>query len=339
MHEELGNDPQIKYLYETPAIPGRDPAEEDKDDERLSDPENPLVAEIQKFWDMRAVMNFGLGGMSSGLGFVVMLAWFADYLNASAMHEILIGSAILMAIGLFSVFLEIGRKMRSLQAIKRPQSSWMTREIYVVAIYYPAIAAWLIWPQSWLLVLAGFSGLAFLYSQARILQAGKGIPGWRVPMMIWMLVATGLYEGAGLYALIFAFMSEQISFGTGIAVFALVLAIVNAMLWHLYRKNAKENGIPPLARKVINKISPVLHIIGHFLPAILLAGVMIWPAMPDWGIGLLGLLIVFGGFFWKAMIITRASYQQGFALSRYPQRGSGHFAAPTRLEGYSSKMS
>ncbi len=339
MQAHLGNDPQIKYLYETPAIPGREPADEDIDDERLADPENPLVGKRQQFWDMRATMNFALGGMSAGLGFVSMFAWFAGYLTAPAVHQILIGSALLMAVGLFSVFLEIGRKLRAMNGLLRPHTSWMTREMYVVGLYYPSIAAWFIWPQPWLLVLAGCFALAFLYSQARMLQAAKGIPAWRVPMMIWMLLATGLYEGSGLYALTSVLVPERFSFGSGVAAFALFMAAVNASLWHHYRNNAKANGIPPLARTVINKMSPLLHVGGHILPALLLLAAFLWPAMPHWGTGIAGALIVSGGFFWKTMIITRASYQQGFALSRYPQRGSGHFAAPSRLEGYNSEVS
>ncbi len=339
MQDHLGNDPQVKYLYETPTVPGRAPNDNDMDDERLSDPENPLVGVRQQYWDMRAAMNFGLGGMSSGLGFVTLLAWFAGYLDGAAMHQILIGSAILMAVGLFSVFLEIGRKLRFANALQRPQTSWMTREVYVVGVYYPAIAAWFLWPQAWLLIVAGLAALAFLYSQARILQAAKGIPAWRLPMMIRMLVATGLYEGTGLYALTSVFMPERVTFGPGLAVFALLMAAVNAGLWYQYRKNAKANGIPPLARAVINNISPLLHIGGHFLPAIFIAGSLFWPAMPGWVPGISGALIVGGGFFWKASIITRACYQQGFALNRFPQRGSGKLAAPVRLQGFTSKIS
>lgn len=339
MQAQLGNDPQIKYLYDTPAVPGRDAAEEDCNDERLSDPENPLVGKLQRYWDRRAVMNFALGGMSSGLGFVAMLAWSAGYLSDAALHQIFIASATLMAVGLFSVFMEIGRKMRAMNGFLRPQTSWMTREMYVVAVYYPSIAAWFIWPQSWLLVLSGCSALAFLYSQGRILQAAKGIPAWRVPMMIGMLVATGLYEGTGLYALACVFMPDGSRFGSGTAAFALLMAVINAALWHRYRENAKANGIPPLARAVINKMSPLLHICGHALPAIILLAINIRPTLPEWTLALSGALIVASGFFWKAMIITKASYQQGFALHRYPQRGSGHFAAPARLEGYNSKTS
>jgi hypothetical protein len=43
------------------------------------------------------------------------------------------------------------------------------------------------------------AGTAFLYCQARILQAAKGIPAWREPLTVPLLVATGLAEGAGLY--------------------------------------------------------------------------------------------------------------------------------------------
>ncbi len=333
MHAHLGTDPQIKYLYETPAVPGREPANEDTSDERLSDPENPLVGLPQRYWDIRGVINFALGGMSSGLGFIVMLAWFGGYLDNSATHDVLLGSAALMAVGLFSVFLKIARKLRAANALLRPQTSWMTREIYVVGLYYPSIAAWFIWPQSWLLVLSGCSALAFLYSQARILQAALGIPAWRIPMMTWMLVATGLFEGAGLYALACVFMPERLVFGSGVAVFTLLLAVINAMLWYCYRRNASKNGIPPLARSVINKISPVVHICGHALPALLLSVAILWPTLPAWVPGIIGVLILSGSCYWKAMIITRASHQQGFALHRYPQRGSGRLAAPARLEG------
>jgi len=195
MHKELGTDPQIKYLYETPAVPGREPGEQDLDEERLGDPSNALVGELQHFWDIRAAMNFVLGGMSSGLGFIAVLAFLSGQLPAQTTHDLLLGSAFIMAGGLFCVWLKIGRKLRAAFAVLRPQSSWMSREIYIVGVYYPAIAAWLLWPNDWLLLIAGTAALAFLYCQARILQACMGIPAWRIPMMVWMLLVSGLFEG------------------------------------------------------------------------------------------------------------------------------------------------
>ena len=74
MHAELGTDPQIRYLYEVPeTTPGREG--EAPDDEGGSDPNDPLVGERQTFWDIRAAMNFTLGGMSSGFAVAAFLAW------------------------------------------------------------------------------------------------------------------------------------------------------------------------------------------------------------------------------------------------------------------------
>ena len=70
MHGELGTDPQIKYLYETPAVPGRDPGPTDNSEDRQRDPANPLVGPLQTFWDWKAAMNWSLGGAGSGFAFV-----------------------------------------------------------------------------------------------------------------------------------------------------------------------------------------------------------------------------------------------------------------------------
>ena len=59
-----------------------------------------------------------------------------------------------MAVGLFFVFLEIARKLRFALVILRPQSSWMTREVYAVAVFYPAVLADLIWPHEVLHLIA-----------------------------------------------------------------------------------------------------------------------------------------------------------------------------------------
>ena len=40
-----------------------------------------------------------------------------------------------------------------------------------------------------------------------------------------------------------------------------------------------------------------------------------------------------GGVMWKYTIIVRASYQQGFAMPKMPQRGSGTRAATARKVG------
>ena len=105
MHQELGTDPQIKYLYEVPqTMPGLTANDIDHDDERLSDPENPLVGKRQTFWDFRAAMNFTLGGMSSGLMIISFIAYAYDALSDQELLKLFVAGAIGMAIGLFFVY-------------------------------------------------------------------------------------------------------------------------------------------------------------------------------------------------------------------------------------------
>ncbi len=343
MHAELGTDPQIKYLYETPAVPGRagDERAGDADDERLRDPGNPLAGERQTLWDLRAATNFTLGGFSSGLAVMAYLAYLAGGVNAWELTGWYVWAGVIMALGLFAVFLEIGRKRRFLYALRRAQSSWMTREVYCVAVFYPAIGADLLWPHPALHAVAAVAALGFLYSQARILHAGMGIPAWRAPLMPWMLVVTGLLEGTGLLSVLLAAFAPRVfgaTVSSGLAYetplvpgAGVVLAVAGAVLWHRYQRTARANGVPPLARDVIARVTPWLHVVGHALPAGLFALVLLWPESPVALLALAGGSALVGGALWKVAIITRAAYYQGFALGAWPQRGSGERAAPRRM--------
>ncbi|MBT3332306.1 MAG: 4Fe-4S dicluster domain-containing protein [Rhodospirillaceae bacterium] len=332
MHEELGNDPQVKYLYGIDnSMPGRDRTADDVDDEALQDPANPLVGKVQKFWDMRAAMNFTLGGMSTGLIIMAWLAYMLGSIPESALIGVNVVAGVGMAIGLFFVFLEIARKARFLLVLLRPQSSWMTRETYVVAAFYPTLLADLFWPADILHLALAIEAAAFLYCQARILQAGKGIPAWRAPQMPWMLIATGLLEGAGLLAIATTLHPDlrgatPIAAGLGGA-----LAAINAILWRNYMANTSVNGIHPLPRKALAAINTPLRLIGQVLPLLGFAAFLgLWPTQPLVA-ALAGLGAVAGGIIWKMTVITKASHQQGFALSKVPQRGSGTRAAPARM--------
>ncbi|MEO7403809.1 MAG: 4Fe-4S dicluster domain-containing protein [Burkholderiales bacterium] len=135
MHVELGTDPQIKYLYTTPAVPGHTTTEADQDDERMSDPANALVGKLQTFWDWRAAMNWCFGGVSSGLAVMASLAALVGFIKVDSLPLVLAFAGVLMAMGLFFVFLKIGRQARFWRAVMRPQTSWMTRELYAVVVF------------------------------------------------------------------------------------------------------------------------------------------------------------------------------------------------------------
>lgn len=332
MHAELGTDPQIRYLYEVPnATPGRDAEPEETDDELLRDPANPLAGELQRFWDFRAGMNFVMGGMSSGLVVMATLAHFVAGLSDTALLYLTVAAGVGMAVGLGFVFFEIGRKLRFWRVLLRPQSSWMTRETYAVALFYPALVADVLWPGPVLHLVVALAAAGFLYSQARILHAAKGIPAWRTDVMPVMLVLTGLLEGVGLLGIASGLASWRFETSLGfISAWGAGLALVNALLWQRYVAFAKQRAIPPLGRDELHRITPTLRLIGHFAPLVLFA---LAAGFSYSMLAIAGAFAVAGGALWKFTVITRASHQQGFALPKMPQRGSGSRAAPPRLGG------
>jgi len=336
MHEELGTDPQIKYLYEIPdSTPGRDPEPEDTEDEMLSNPANPMVGKRQTFWDYRAAMNFTLGGMSSGLVVMATLAHFFSGLSLEALLYLNVAAGAGMGIGLLFVFMEIGRKARFWRALLRPQSSWMTRETYAVGVFYPALLADLIWPGTLLHLLVALAALAFLYCQARILHAAKGIPAWRTDLIPTMLVMTGLLEGMGLLGIASGLASWRFEASMAfISTWGAILAFLNAIIWQRYYAFSKRNGVPPLARAELQRLTPALRLIGHLTPLVLFA---IATAFSESLLAIAGVAAVTGGVMWKFTVITRACHQQGFAMPKMPQRGSGTRAAPARLGGLAER--
>ena len=342
MHADLGTDPQIRYLYEVPATtPGRDADE--ADDTRGSDLNDPLVGGRQTFWDGRAAMNFILGGMSSGLVVAAFAVWAIGLMADALLPWFFAAAAVGMGIGLLFVFAEIGRKARFLYVLRRPQSSWMTRETYAVAVFFPAVAADLFWPSPALHTVVAIAAAAFLFCQGRILHAGRGIPAWRVGLVPWMLIASGLYEGVSLAAIGFAALSlaggqESAELPHRLAVVGLagagvLLAGANAALFRAYRRGAAKAGVGPLSRRDIDAIAGTMRWMGHLVPAVLLAAAVAGPGVPGVPLVLVAgaACAVAGGVLWKHTLVTRACHQQGFALPRIPRRGSGTRAAPARF--------
>jgi Fe-S-cluster-containing dehydrogenase component/DMSO reductase anchor subunit len=336
MHAELGTDPQIKYLYEAPATPGRDIADDENDEERMADPANPLAGKLQTFWDWRAAMNWCFGGLAGGMIFAAWAASTAGLIDPSRLTKFYLLGAALMSIGLFCVFLKIGRQERFWRAFLRPNTSWMSRELYVVVMLFGALVAQLIWPHPVIATLIAFTAISFVYCQAQILHAAKGIPAWRAPLVPTMILASGLFEGVGAIAFLTGFASVKPSLM--IAGAGLLLTIVNAALFHAYRSMAKQDGIPLQARRALDDLAPIVHSTGHILPALLFFVALVAPIDPAILLPIAGISVLIGGFWWKFAIVTRASFQQGFALPSAPQRGSGKRAAPARLGGVPARV-
>ena len=68
------------------------------------------------------------------------------------------------------------------------------------------------------------------------------------------------------------------------------------------------------------------------MPLTLLVGAQLVPALNTPIVyAIAGAGVLFGGWLWKLTVITKACHQQGFAVPRLPQRGSGTRAAPARM--------
>lgn len=242
---------------------------------------------LQRHWDARAATNFMLGGAGSGL----MIA--ALVIPEGARLPILV-SMILIAAGLGTVWLEIGRKLRALNVLFNPFTSWMTRESFAALVLFPLGIGAMVVPAA--LPYAAAAALAFLYCQARILRASKGIPAWRAPQGVPLIVFTGLAEGAGLGLL---FATE----GLLQALFAAAV-LARVIAWLRYRAAVKSEAL--------QSPGSALVWIGT---ALALALLFVAPAAAG--------LVAFGAGAWfKFALVTRASFNQGFSLPHVPVRGT-----------------
>lgn len=271
----------------------------------------------QRNWDWRAAANFIAGGAGGGL-----LLWSAlaspDLTTARA--AILLG-LVLIGSGLTCVWFEIGRPWRALNVYRHIQTSWMTREA-VVALFVFAAGGWaVLLPHAFTLALAGALGLAFLYSQARILAANKGIPAWRNPASIPLMVATGLVEGCGFLMCVVGVSAA--AFNSGLLLIFIALVALRAWFWTKYLATLATEGAPDGAMSVLNGIRTPFVVLGHLAPVLVavasLAGMLGQGALHF----IAGTLAVAGGWLLKYTLVRKAAFTQGLALMHLPRRGDG----------------
>jgi phenylacetyl-CoA:acceptor oxidoreductase subunit 2 len=247
----------------------------------------------QRHWDARAAANFIFGG--TGAGLLICSSMSGDPLS------VVIGLA-LIAGGLGAVWLEIGRKLRALHVLFNPFTSWMTRESFAAVALFILGAAFVAQPVYALLIAAALAAAVFLYCQARILQAAKGIPAWRVPQTVPLIAATGLAEGAGL-ALLLA-PSDALLLALTAAVTARFLA------WGAYCRAAPGDSLRAAGKALIW--------VGSAGALALAALAFAWQEAAP----LAGLAALAPGWALKFVLVTRAAFKQRFSLPHLPVRGA-----------------
>lgn len=271
----------------------------------------------QRNWDWRAASNFIAGGSGGAL---LLLASLGS-LEAGALRAAILLGLGLIACGLTCVWFEIGRPLRALNVYRHFATSWMTREAVVALVVFATGGVAFLLAQPLPAVLAGIAGLAFLYSQARILAANKGIPAWRHPRSVPLMVATGLAEGAGLLACV-AVLASPAAVAWHLGVLLLFVAL-RALVWKSYLARLTADGAPDGALRALNGIASRLMVFGHVLPAaMLLAAVAGMPGRAVWQF-LAGIMVAGAGWWLKFTLVRRAAFTQGLALHCLPVRGAG----------------
>lgn len=272
-------------------------------------------ARLQRYWDVRAAGNFCFGGTGSGL---VLAAALALAVGPSSELAVAVGLG-LIGLGLFCVWLEIGRPWRAMNVFFHPRTSWMTREAMLVPPLMAAGAAAVIFDIR-IVVLAALFAAAFLYCQSRMLHASRGIPAWCQNEVVPLIVATGVVEGAGLYLVI----AEP---AVAMTVLALLAAILREIVREAYRRGVIRTKAPAGTLAWFSLREEKFLTAMRYLSIILLA-----LALAGWGTAAFGgLLAMVTGWGLKFMLITRAAYTRGHIIQHTPTRGRGpsHIVVPS----------
>lgn len=277
---------------------------------------------LQQIWDWRAACNFMLGGAGSGLLAFTLLAGS----RGAAAAVLVVVALALVGVGLLCVWLEIGRPLRFLHVFLNPRRSWMSREATVAVALFPvtlAVAFGAGAARVPAIVLAIVLAVAFLYCQSRIVQRARAIPAWREPLVVPLIVATGLTEGAGLF-LVAAPPLGEASHAPALALGGLVL--VRYAAWHFYRRRLTRTAAPPAlaALAALDRAGVHLRYAGTLAPLLL---VVTLAAGATTGVtavvaaALAGVLAAATGLWTKWVLVRRAAFHQGFTLPHWPVRG------------------
>ena len=239
-----------------------------------------------------------------------------------------LAALVFVGMGLFLVWLEIGRPWRFLHVFFHPQTSWMTREASVSVLLFATTFMGVLMQAPTLLAAAGLLGFLFLYCQGRILKASKGIPAWREPAVVPLIISTGLTEGTAILTILLIFSNAEQMW-----LLYLLMGLLGCRLvsWQHYRQQLVVNNAPRGALKILDGINRPHVILGNALPLLLLVTIIVLPALLGPLALLACILATASGWLMKFTIIGKASKVQGYALGKL-QKGRPTIKPPVRRE-------
>ncbi len=280
----------------------------------------PIASRRQSYWDLRAAGNFIGGG--SGAGLLVMAA-LAAFAGAPFRLALALGLAGVL-LGLSLVWLEIGRPWRALNVFFHPRTSWMTREGIVAGLLLPVGLVASLTASALATAATALLAGGFLYCQARILRAARGIPAWRQAEIVPLILATGFAEGSGLYLLAGTATIAAITC-------ALLAALAREAAWRAYREGLASTKLaqPSLAafESASARGTRAAQITAMAVMVLALAAARFAPGASASLAAAAGALAAGGGWGLKAVLITRAAFTRPVAIPVMPMRGGGDVRA------------
>ena len=329
MHEELGTAPNFHYLYDrhTRRPAGAPEAGPASGSGHLH--ARGVESWHQQHWDWKAAANFLCGGAGSGL---LVLAT-AMVPARGPFVALALAALVLIALGLSVLMLKIGRPLRFLYVFRQPQRSWMSREAWIAAFLFPLALLALWFDSARMAGGAALLALLFLISQAMMVHASRGIPAWRSPRVVGLMVTTGLAEGAGLLAV---FAAALASLGPVVyepAVVLVALVAIRGLAWRRYLGGLEAVGAPLRTLNVLGRFGRHFLAWGIAVPLALGGLCLVVPQAGEPLLALAGLTALASGWAMKFVLITRAGYNQGYALHRVEASG---LAGPAIRPGWSA---
>lgn len=294
----------------------------------------------QKPWDWRAGIQFICGGTGAGLLLFTALAGWqtatstgsveADWLPRTGYLALLF-----LATGLLSVWVKLGRRWRALFVILNPRTSWMSREALLALPLFVLAGGGVFFGWPGVVTAAAALGMGFLLAQAKMLEAARGIPAWRIRLIVPLIFVTGLVEGGSVFALVAAVFGGV---GVWLPLSLFILLALRLWVWRAYYAALTVPGGAPIGTvKALSAIQKKVVRIGHIAPLGLLPlGLLLGKFVPGATAiitALAGIVAIYGGWLTKFTIITRAAFNQGFALKRTPAR-TPEYAGPGTKPGW-----
>lgn len=270
-----------------------------------------VVPRQQLEWDIKGALNFIFGGAGAGL---IVASVFAALFGVDPRPFVLLG-LLLVAAGLFAVLLKIGRPWRAFHVVRRPSTSWMTREALIAPVLFLAGVITILTSGPLALALTGALGLVYAYAQGRILKANIGIAAWRRWSCVVLILVTALAEGFGIVALAALLWPLLTPLGYLLA----ALLVARYLAWNNYLADLRRTGAPKGTFVAFAAFAPRFLWLGHVVAGVLaLVGAF---AEQPFALAFGGALAAVGGALFKYSLVCRAAFTQGFSLPRMPARG------------------